>query len=54
MKVYANKETKIYHSAARGDQCRQGEILPENLVKFPDAAAAERAGFNPCKSCFKA
>jgi methylphosphotriester-DNA--protein-cysteine methyltransferase len=54
MKVYANKETNIYHSAARGDQCRQAEILPENLVKFPDAAAAESAGYTACKSCFKA
>lgn len=50
--VYGNNRTKKAHSTKRGDQCRQGEILKKNLVKFVDVMAAKAAGFTLCKACY--
>lgn len=45
--IYAVKTTGVYCSPA----CPSRLPRPENIVFFSDAAAAEQAGFRPCKRC---
>jgi methylphosphotriester-DNA--protein-cysteine methyltransferase len=52
--VYANRKTKRYHSNKRGNQCRQGEILKVNLVKFANPETAKASGYKACKACYPA
>ncbi len=49
--LYANRETKVFHSPAKKDSCRVAEILPKNRVKFPSPEDAEKAGFRKCGRC---
>ncbi len=45
--IYGVKTTGIYCSPA----CPSRRPRPENVLFFADAAAAEQAGFRPCKRC---
>lgn len=47
----ASKDGKSYHKPS----CALAKnIKPENLVTFKTKAEAEKAGYSPCKVCFKA
>ncbi|TKI05136.1 bifunctional DNA-binding transcriptional regulator/O6-methylguanine-DNA methyltransferase Ada [Martelella alba] len=45
--VYGVKTTGVYCAPS----CPSRRPRPENVRYFPDAAAAEQAGFRPCKRC---
>jgi len=48
---YGNKETKIVHCDIRGDQCREGEIAPKNLIHFKTFMEAYEQDYRPCQAC---
>lgn len=50
--VYANKETRIYHSKVRKDACRESEILKKNRAYFANPDEAEENDYSPCKKCY--
>lgn len=52
-KFYGNKSTKVFHTNASNDSCRQSEIKSSNRVSLQTINEAELAGFRKCKQCFK-
>lgn len=45
---YASRNSNVYHYP----WCYHvNAILPKNLISFPTAAAAQAAGYRPCKDC---
>lgn len=52
MKIFANRKTKVAHAdSKRGDSCRQGFLLKQNISKFETLGLAKAAGYRACKRC---